>query len=207
MDDAMGIVFGHIFKGQLPSYYQRSPWTNLDEQGDHSFYIEQPLKHMVKAALINRKAHAAFEKFILNFLAKQCARAFQHAVSLAFDMCTFHDFSGPPTDICQAQFNLYFKNQFVLGVCTTRRPTSVEDVYELVVQPNFFDEDHPEWDEAAPERVSVVSPILLLLPEFRTPEQVKTLRAWHADEKRAIGMWLEEQHAANSEQQYGDSAV
>ena len=192
-DAVFTVIFPHVFEGPIcRSPFFCVPWKK--DEGVLNYTLKlTPYRHLVKAALVCKRAHQEFHEHIQAQVWHDNRFAWNEAMHITINLCNFETYDGVLPHMNTSRFSLYLHDTFFGGTTMTCRPSDTAGVYELVARYGIADEQ--DAPHGAEEQATYVATIPSgLTTYFRTSEQLVEIDAWYKRERKALGAFLATQH-------------
>jgi hypothetical protein len=168
-DDTLEVVFDHIFTGPLFGMNRHSStspyWKSVED--NHILHLS-PSHELVKTAIVWKNGHTQFQFYIHGLIWKETRYIWNETIGIVITLCDIGNYEYV-LSLTTDQFSLYLSDKFLHGTrfhLPALRKTytpGVPDEYEFVDQYGVHD-GKPDWNESAPEYITVIPPSLLKLP-------------------------------------------
>jgi hypothetical protein len=190
MNDAMQTVLKHVFERPWPFPLASTPWKRSETDYFHRTLTLKPHRHLVKAALVNKSAHAQFKQFIEAQIWLPSENVFYDAFCTTVHDSGFTTWKGQLEAFLHAwTFSVCLHDTFFAGATITSRLTDTPDVYEIVAH----------YGVGAPATSSPVFSATVPAVQFMSlrrlssDQHVEQLR-WVRDTGRALRAFIKAQH-------------
>lgn len=199
MNDAMQIVLTHVFESGLdvaprkawPYPLACTPWKRSEEDYFHHTLTLKPYRDKIKAAIVNKDAHAQFRKFIeAQIWLNSGDNIFYDAFCTSVQESGFTTWQGQPeASLGTRTYAVRVHDKFFAGAAVTTRLTDTPDVYEIVA--HYAVEDTAT---TGPAFVVTVPAVQFQRDQRLSGDEFLEKILWVRDNGRALRAFLEAQH-------------
>jgi hypothetical protein len=198
MNDAMQVVLKHVFESDLdlpphtpwPFPLACTPWKRSETDYFDRTLTLRPHRHLVKAALVNKSAHAQFKQFIEAQMWLPSEMVFYHAFCTAVHDSGFTTWKGQLEALLHAwTFSVYLHDTLFAATTIASRLTETPDVYEIVAHYGVG----ASATTSPVFRATVPAVEFMSLRRLSSEQHVEQL-TWVRDTGRALREFLQAQH-------------